>query len=134
MSENFVQIRSQFGTHYLSLPVEGEPLSEEAQFAFIHGQCHAFAIALHMLTGWQIVADDDFLGRAKGHILVRMPDGKGVVDAYEIEEDNPLFQPITPKDIFNAYRKKYRGWLKPNVRAALPFAKARLAELRSENA
>ena len=127
----FVRVKSQFAEHWLPRPIMGEPLTEQAKFVFVSGQCHAFAIAIHKLTGWQIVADEDFLGRAKGHILVRMPDGKGVIDATdEVLEDHASFQVITREDLMRAYKNGYREWIYPNVRAALPFAKARLAVLK----
>jgi hypothetical protein len=58
--------------------VDEGKLDERAWLAFIYGQCHGLALALHNRTGWPLVAVVDDNG-ACGHVCVRRPDGQ-IVD------------------------------------------------------
>lgn len=91
--------------HVQVTELAGEPtrvtpgvLDEAAEFAFSHGQCHAFAQALHERTGWPIVAvghdecnyniscaqfEDDPCDCQINHTGVRTPDGK-FADVYGV--------------------------------------------------
>jgi hypothetical protein len=62
-------------------------LDDRAWFAFIYGQCHGLALALHNRTGWSLVAIVDDTG-ACGHVCVRRPDGAiiDVTGAHTSEE------------------------------------------------
>ncbi len=100
-----------------------------AVHVFLNGQCHAFAIAIRKLTGWEMVADDDLLGRGRGHIMSRVP-GFGVMDILELQPDSPDYQVVTEKDLMNLNKRGVRSWLKPNIKAAMPFARRRLEETK----
>jgi hypothetical protein len=59
-------------------PLVGTELDEER---FTCGDCHYLARALHLLTGWPIVAFQDSWGRPDVHAMVKMPNGK-LLDIY----------------------------------------------------
>ncbi len=67
--------------------VDEGKLDERAWLAFIYGQCHGLALALHNRTGWPLVAVVDDNG-ACGHVCVRRPDGQivDVTGAHTSEE------------------------------------------------
>jgi hypothetical protein len=115
-------------------------IDANAERAFTNGQCHALAIAIHDLTGWQLIAlcqadPDDFEDRYdvldnSGHVVVRTPRGdylnirgKDVLDRWsdskpvEITRDEACDMPRYMKPDLNAARvfapvvlRKFTGW------------------------
>ena len=106
------------------LPDDGT-LTAEAREAFSNGHCHSFALALRQLTGWQIMGLIGPDRRTVTHVYCRKPDGVTYVDIKgECETDSlAMLRDLT------GCKFRGKGWLKPDVAAALPFAQARLKEM-----
>jgi hypothetical protein len=106
------------------MPDDGT-LTPEARNVFSNGHCHSFALALSQLTGWPVVGLIAPDGRTVGHVLCLKPDGMLVDIREEYRGGN------NPAMLRSMAGCKWRGkgWLKPDVAAALPFAQARLREM-----
>lgn len=128
------------------LPVD--PLDGEVRRTFTQGQCHSFARALHELTGWQLgvmcydrvddvvpevitfaeAEEDDVSIYSDGdHVIVITPAGTyvdihGEWQAGEHFEDLAIVVMVDDNDVAEL------GWDEQDVRAAMPFAKALLAD------
>ena len=111
-------------------------IDEAALRAFRRGQCHALALAIHELTGWPIkgigspYADS---ADSPAHCVVWSPklrryiDIGGIVDRSEYRHWRVINRNVSKRRLNN-----FRYYLKPNVRASRPFAKAVLRQLGIE--
>lgn len=118
-------------------------IDDNARHAFSNGQCHALALGLHELTGWEIGGlqwcceacgsdspewcgcDADTL---PAHVVVRKEDGElidigGTVDFAEWGSD---FRPVDPDALTYTYPDQ--GYLVPDLDAGRAFAETVLSE------
>lgn len=107
-------------------------LDHRAHHAFTCGQCHAFALALHQLTGWPLYLlchDEDDPMDSWTHVVVRHPDGS-YIDIDGASEDLPEAWGAyaVPTNKSTVYRLPDRV-VPIRVKAAEPFARAVLAQL-----
>jgi hypothetical protein len=75
------------GSDGCSYELEPGVLDERAEAAFLHGQCHALALALHERTGWPIIGvEDEELDIC--HFHVQTPCGRAldITGAHEIDD------------------------------------------------
>lgn len=75
-------------------------LDETAEYAFTHGQCHAMAVALNELTGFELVGLGGFWGNGPGHFMVRAEFGYllDVQGLHTEEQAYARFRKITEYD------------------------------------
>jgi hypothetical protein len=101
----------------------------DAEYAFTRGQCHALALALHRLTGWQLYGL--YKPNERGtpsHTVVRSPDGEYI----DINGNNALkdwreyYPAVKPKAVTEAQVLEFENddYVKPDIKAAMPYAKA----------
>lgn len=106
-------------------------IDHKAEHAFTRGQCHALALALHRLTGWELYglydSDYDFeCGETPAHVVVRMPNG----DYLDIEGNNALenwresWPNSVPYAVTEAQVLDFENidYCAPAIDAAMPFA------------
>jgi hypothetical protein len=136
-------VNSWFGTEECELTPG--VLNANAERAFTSGQCHALALALHELTGWEVgglawtyVGDEDIpldLGETLGveempkHVVVKAPDGSLLdVEGWGVEDrwGRDDFRPLAPEVILDTFPRA--GYLEPDMDAANAFAPLVLAE------
>ena len=128
------------GTKTVTLAVDENGvgvIDETALRAFRCGQCHALALALHELTGWPIkgLGDPgwDDTPNSPAHCVVWSPQHRayidigGIVDRRRNRNWKVINRNVTKKQV-----AKFRYYLRPNVEAARPFAKAVLRHLGVE--
>jgi hypothetical protein len=133
-----VKVRSWVGGH--TLQVDDEEfgiIDRECVKAFTLGQCHAFAVAIHRLTGWTIKGIKPYPdSRYLGHCVNYSPELKGYVDIRGL---------VKKVDRFNWGRQAYvavsrlsestivnqglDGYMEPDVENAMPFARTLLNKL-----
>jgi hypothetical protein len=118
-------------------PVEPGVLDERARAAFLHGQCHALALAVHEVTGWPIVgAEDESLDIC--HFLVRVPDGRllDITGARTLAERQLEDMGWCPDEEYLVEQEaqwvrrigSFADWRAPDVAAARSFVAPLLAE------
>jgi hypothetical protein len=112
-------------------------INEEARLAFYRGQCHALALALNSLTGWQIKgvsrawrSTDD----APDHCVVWCLKLRAYVDIKGAHNRAPKLNDSCKSRVVNRRLSARKvptldGYLKPNVKAAMPFARTILRDL-----
>ena len=131
-----VQTVGWFGPDEVEIPDDGA-LTPEARHAFTNGQCHAFALAVQELTGWQIggISWSYYEGQeVPNHVVARSPDGRLIDITGDVDTDRwgTDFRPFDP-DAFDAWilgtEEEPEGYLVPNVEAARPFAQNLLTTL-----
>ena len=110
--------------------------NEEARVAFYRGQCHALALALNSLTGWQIKGVSRACksrDESPEHCAVWCPKLKAYIDVKGAHNSAPKLSDsksrivqrrLSPRRVPNL-----DGYLKPNVKAAMPFARTILRDL-----
>jgi hypothetical protein len=114
----------------IAINTEGR-IDHNAEYAFTRGQCHALALALHRLTGWELYGlyNSDWAfenGETPEHVVVLMPNG----DYLDINGNNALenwreswpdSEPhaVTEKQVLGFEHIDYR---RPSIDAAMPFA------------
>jgi hypothetical protein len=128
----------------VTLTIDDEGLGvidSEAKRAFTRGQCHALAVAINKLTGWTIKGvGRDFCGDyslSPCHCVVYASELKAYVDINGASKRVPR---LNYHDTFRIVNRnisaktiraeKLEGYIKPNVRAAMPFAKALVQMVR----
>ncbi len=131
MYTNKRTIRIVFGQE-ITIDAEGKVVDENAIRAFTNGQCHAFALAVHMLTGWEMkgLSRHGEDKNSPNHCVVVAPDGrlldihgkKAAVNAQIMGWENQT--PLTK----TAIKRGLRYYVKPDVKAALPFARTVLEQ------
>ena len=129
-----------FGKMTMEIDADGKVLDAAALKAFTQGQCHSFALAVHQLTGWTLAAiafDTSEFGREDiysgerdaepAHILCLTPDGQ-LFDIHGTGARRNLQRApahrVQPTD--EARVRSLQTYLKPNLEAALPFARTLL--------
>ena len=114
---------------------ENRRLTPQLRWVLMNGHCHSFALAIRRLTDWPIVGK--VTNGEIEHVFCQMPDGR-LVDAESAMEwpeelfdsgSDPGFQVLHPGFEFLAKD----GWLKSVADVLIPFAQARLSELKEEN-
>jgi hypothetical protein len=124
-----MDVLTQFGV--ADLDDNPTAIDKRAEFVFTMGQCHAFGLAVNQLTGWQLVCDDD-ITRGKGHIMIRLPNKLGVFDVAELHEDDGYWPDVTVRQVECLWEERMRNWLPPDLVAAMPYAKIRVAQLKQQ--
>jgi len=114
---------------------EGAKLTPELCWVLMNSHCHSFALALHRLTDWPLVAK--VTNGELEHVLCQMPDGR-LLDAevatkypeelFDVSSDSG-FRLLPPGFEFPAKD----GWLKSVEDVLIPFAHTRLEEVTQEN-
>jgi hypothetical protein len=111
-------------------------IDENARRAFMRGQCHALAIALHRLAGGTIKGignlwdDPD----SPSHCVVYYPKLRRYVDIKGASKSAPKLNHQKTK-VCNRHitertaRGELVGYLEPNISAALPFARTIIRDL-----
>jgi hypothetical protein len=100
---------------------------DKAVFVFTSGQCHSFALAMQRLAGWGLVGR--YYGKELEHLMVFDPATGLVIDAehtliglvgnFRLLKRAPRFDRLCSI------------WFPLQVGDAIPFAKARLEQLRT---
>jgi hypothetical protein len=112
-------------------------IDENARRAFMKGQCHALAIALHRLAGGTIKGVDFPYANAPlspSHCVVYIPKLKAYVDIKGVSKRAPKLNHQKTK-VCNRHitertaREELVGYIKPNISAALPFARTIIRDL-----
>ena len=64
----------------------GDVITPEIEHIFSFGQCHALAVALHELLGWEVMGTYSPWGddRSTFHYVVQCPDKRGTADVHGI--------------------------------------------------
>jgi hypothetical protein len=117
--------------------VEGEmpddgTLTKEAREVFMTGQCHSLALAIASLVVGGVYGETGKDGKTIVHCYAFVFDSNGnewlvdVVGKYKHGEVGRV------RRLPENYKFRGKGWLKPNVEAAIPFAEKRLAEIYAE--
>lgn len=86
---------------------------------FSAGQCHALAVALHEILGWEVMGTYDQFGggsRHTYHYVVQCPDGRGDADIHGIR---CLDHGLRKANVGVILGGRARGFLPP----AMPFAR-----------
>jgi len=101
-----------------------------AERVFTRGQCHALALALHRLTGWELYGlyspGEWRRKETPGHVVVKSPDGMYI----DITGDNALegwrayWPEATPHALTEAQVLEFEhdDYQKPFIEAAKPYA------------
>lgn len=101
-------------------------ITAKAKKVFTQGQCHALALAVHELTGYQLVGlysyyeDPEY--NTPAHVVVRMPNGS------LLDIEGPGCESRWPNDAIEVTKEdvlefQNRDYLEPNLEAARPFAR-----------
>jgi hypothetical protein len=113
------------------MPNDGT-LTPEAQHVFMTGQCHSFALAIASRVVGGVYGQLGEDGKTIEHCFALVFDGNGnefLVDAVGKYKYRAIGHVrLLPEN----YKFRGKGWLKPNVEAAAPFAEKRLAEIYAE--
>ena len=130
------------GTVTVKLPGGSRPINTEgiidydAEYAFTRGQCHALALALHSLTGWQLYGlykpcELRWSG-TPSHTVVRSPDGEyiDINGNNALEEWQEYYPEAEPKAVTEAQVLAFEedDYCKPDIKAAMPYAKTLAAK------
>ena len=114
---------------------ESSSLTPQLRWVLMNGHCHSFALAIHRITDWPLVAR--VTNAEIEHVFCQMPDGRlldAEVAAIYPEEtfdtgSDPGFRMLPPRFEFLAED----GWLKSIEDVLIPFAHTRLEEVMQEN-
>ena len=114
----------------LTIDAEGRVVDENAVRAFTNGQCHAFALAVHELTEWEMCGLHwPHNSGSPNHCVAITPEGK-LLDIHGLEAEANAEEigwtgrtPLTKEQIVEGLEY----YIKPDVEAALPFARTILA-------
>lgn len=122
-----------YGTKRIRIRKNGV-VNRNAKLAFASGQCHAFALAMHSLTNWPIygIVGKDDTENSPAHIVVKNPKnggyldikGYGAVTKWRKTHGKVKVISLKPEQIY-----KFDGYLLPDIKAAMPFAKRLLENL-----
>jgi hypothetical protein len=128
MQSTHVEVECCFGKCY-AVSREGI-IDHDAKQAFTRGQCHALALALHRLTGWQLYGlyrpHELRRGTTPSHTVVRTPDGEyiDINGNNALEEWRKYYHEAEPKAVTEAQVLAFEedDYCKPDIKAAMPFA------------
>ena len=103
-------------------------INKNATKAFSNGQCHALAIAISMLTKCKIygVCDCNNAPSDPGHLVVKHPKTGAYIDILgtgAVGRWRKKWGPVTLHELTIDQAKKLDSYLRPNIKAAKPFAK-----------
>lgn len=112
-------------------PVTPGLIDADSRAAYLHGQCHALALALNETTGWDIWGSQD--GELDiVHVAVRAPDGRFLditglhapkdylkLDQNDLVMDLDFFEPLDAEEV-RAYAED-PDWRDPDVETARSF-------------
>jgi hypothetical protein len=104
-----------------------------ATLAFVEGQCHGLALALHRRKGWPLVAIDNADGDCV-HVCVRDPDGRLVdIRGFHLAGTIPIGNGHHIREVNEAYVAGLteRGWSAPDRDAAEAWVDGVLARSRA---
>ena len=104
-------------------------LDDAARQAFTKGHCHSLALAIHQLTGWPIKGAGYNSYESPLHTLNYDPTSKRYVDVDGRSSRPGYGFKITHSRVRVQDVKTFDGYLKPDVKVALPFAKSLLRDL-----
>jgi len=109
-------------------------LDYNARRAFCSGHCHSLAIALHQLAGLTIKGvgrEDEGDGPdSPAHCVVWSPKLRKYVDITGAAKRPPNHWKVLNRNLSEDRARKYlKGYLRPNVQAALPFARTIIRDL-----
>ncbi len=116
------------------LPVVAGRADALASHAYLNGQCHALALALHAETGWPLAAVTGIGGEVI-HVAVRDPVSGAVLDISGPAADADALQRLGGAEIHEISRAETESlegafhWARPDVRTAATFVSAVLARL-----
>lgn len=123
-----------FGTTETELRINAKGLGvldKTAEHVFTHGQCHA--LTLHKLTGWPLKGWS-YPGKNNGvpnHVTVFCPDNEMFLDIKGWAE-KPRWGCDTVDELDPVEVSNFHSYLKPDFKAAEPFAKAVLKKFAPE--
>ncbi len=117
-------------------------IDDEARSAYISGQCHALALALHEATGWQIWGSEDEEFDIV-HVAVRDPQGRfhDITGRYDVDDyleeehcgayggDADFLVQLHPDEV-RAFGDE-EGWREPDLETARSFVRP-LLEIHGE--
>ena len=112
-------------------------IDKAALTAFRCGQCHALALAIHELTGWPIKGLGDPYNEdtpdSPAHCVVWNPALRRYIDIGGIVDrrKNRRYR-VVNRNVSKRQLNHFRYYLKPDVEAARPFARAVLRQLGIE--
>jgi hypothetical protein len=108
-------------------------LDESAKRAFQSGHCHSLALAIHQITHWQIkgVGLESWgdTPDSPSHCVVWSPELKRYVDVTGANRRPDNKWRVLNKRISPVKAKFLGGYLNPNVKLAMPFARSVLRDL-----
>jgi hypothetical protein len=100
--------------------LEAGILDQRAELAFVYGQCHGLAMALHARCGWPLIGL--YSGQRCDHVCVERPNGDfvdvtGAHAAAKVTSESGLMtRTMTIGDI--ARLESHHGWVRPDPHAA----------------
>ena len=116
-------------------------LDDNALKAFTHGQCHSLALAINKLTGWPIKGasynKEADPADSPAHVLIYSPKLRAYVDIRGVrktvgKKNYSEGLKIVNRNIAPEGVSRLRGYLQPNLEAAMPFAKSLLKQIGVE--
>ena len=137
MATNNINVDSWWGHHTLVIDDQGfGVIDSEAEIVFTRGQCHALALALHKLTGWPIKGASYYRcssWESPSHCLVYWREWRVYVDIEGVKKHPWIGR--TKLVVSHRYLSPKRAksglgkYKKPNLRAAMPFARTILKQI-----
>jgi hypothetical protein len=128
-----------FDTGKINVDRDGKLIDDNAVWAFTRGQCHAFALAVHKLTGFEVKGlwrESDVEGlsvvdeQSPGHVVAKAPDGRLLdITGHPLKYMKTIsfhvgaITTLDPKEVPHMIY-----YFKPNVTAAIPFARTLLEQ------
>lgn len=110
---------------------DGKLIDDNAVHAFTRGQCHAFALAVHQLTGFEIQGlwgAHAITQNSPGHVVTKAPDGRLLdITGHPVEYMGAIgfkVARIAPVPVEDVPTLQY--YMPPKVDVALPFARTML--------
>ena len=113
------------------MPSDGT-LTPEARNVFMTGQCHSFALAIASQVAGGVYSKLGPDGKTIVHCFALVFDDNGNEWLVDAEGKYKYGELARVRRIPENYKFRGKGWLKPNVEAATPFAEKRLAEIYAE--
>lgn len=109
----------------------GDVITPQIERIFSRGQCHALAVALHEILGWEVMgAYYQFGGsRHTSHYVVQCPDGRGDADIHGIR---CLDHGLRKVNVSAILRGRVRGFLPPAMVFARHYAAIIAPEIQKQ--
>jgi hypothetical protein len=112
--------------------VLGEVITPRIEHIFSKGQCHALAVALHEILGWEVMGAYDFWGggsRHTYHYVIQCPDHRGDADIHGIR---CLDHGLRKANVGAILGGRVRGFLPPAMSFARHYAKIIAPEIQKQ--